>query len=807
MTLLVLGISHRSAPVSLLDQVALDSQSASQLASRALEGEYVTGAAVLSTCNRVEIIADVTALHGGLADIGSALVDMVGLAWPELVEHIEAFFEAEAVLHLLRLACGMESMIFGEPQILGQVRDTFIRAKEQGTVSSDMTLAFQHALRVGKRVRSETNIEKLFQSMTDIALDAAEEHIGFLRDTRCVVIGAGAMAHEAVRAADRAGVRQLLILNRSLDKATALAERTKALPLELTNENLVQAIAESDVIISVTGAMERIISVDDAIAGMQWDTGQMRKKFFIDLAIPFDIDPGIAEVPYARLFNLESFPELLAESFHEGVMRVYDVLAAAEGIVEQEIQAIEQDRMQRTLAPTVSALRSRGEQIVEAEFTRLSRRLGNQLGEAALQDVRQGLVRVVEKILHTPTVRVKELSAESPLRYSEALTNLFDLSNEPELTDEEIRDELLNESSESHNRTIVETIHPQFPSGVTVRLGTRRSSLAISQSRGIAQKLAQMLGWQVEIVEIVTEGDVNMSPLTTIGGTGVFVSAVRTALMKGEIDIAVHSLKDLPTAPAPGIISGAIPPRNDPSDVLIARGGMTFQELPPGSVIGTGSPRRAAQLRAARPDIKVKGVRGNVNTRIEHVHKRRLDAVVLAAAGMRRLDFFDQVTDVFDPMTMLPAPGQGALAVECRSADTSQTSLDRMIRNNLKTIHDEPTALAVMCERAVLARAEAGCSAPIGAMAELDGRSLQIHAVMADDAGKLSRVRRICLLPEGATGNDAIRHAARELGEAAAEELLDAVGVSVGGDGSAHAPEDFISSKYSPHDSQGGRSR
>ncbi|MGO2860789.1 MAG: hydroxymethylbilane synthase, partial [Brevibacterium sp.] len=258
----------------------------------------------------------------------------------------------------------------------------------------------------------------------------------------------------------------------------------------------------------------------------------------------------------------------------------------------------------------------------------------------------------------------------------------------------------------------------------------------------------------------------------------------------------VHSLKDLPTTPEAGIQMAAIPPRVDPADVLIGRDGLSLSQLPAGSVIGTGSPRRAVQLRAARPDIEVRGVRGNVDTRIAHVRDGRLDAVVLAAAGVRRIGRLAEATDSLDFTTMLPAPGQGALAVETRGADspyavdTDAMAADVEVRAALRRLHDVTTDLAVTCERAILSRAEAGCSAPIGALATIDGREFVVDAVMADDDGKLARTRQRAELPivpdvdwssESETAvsiaGKELARIADELGIAAAEDLLGQLGI------------------------------
>jgi hydroxymethylbilane synthase len=277
------------------------------------------------------------------------------------------------------------------------------------------------------------------------------------------------------------------------------------------------------------------------------------------------------------------------------------------------------------------------------------------------------------------------------------------------------------------------------PSAPSLRLGTRASELARTQSGIIADLLSERTGRDVVLVPVRTEGDVTTAPLASFGGIGVFVSALRDALLAGEVDLAVHSLKDLPTAPADGIALAAVPPREDPRDVVVARDGLTLGELPRGSRVGTGSPRRVAQLEALGLGIDLVGVRGNVDTRIAKVRSGELDAVVLARAGLARLGRLDEVTEVLDPIQVLPAPGQGALAVECRADDTDLVAL-------LAAAIDDPhTRAAVECERMVLAELEAGCSAPVGALAEVvegdDGEELWIRAVALSLDGALA-VRR-----------------------------------------------------------------
>ncbi len=273
----------------------------------------------------------------------------------------------------------------------------------------------------------------------------------------------------------------------------------------------------------------------------------------------------------------------------------------------------------------------------------------------------------------------------------------------------------------------------------TLRLGTRRSPLALAQSRLVAAAVVLAGGPEVELVEITTSGDLSTAALVQIGGTGVFVSALRDALLAGEVDLAVHSLKDLPVGPAEGLVLAAVPAREDPRDVLVARDGLTLAGLPPGSSVGTGSPRRAAQLLDHRPDLDVRDLRGNVGTRLAHVAEGRLDAVVLAAAGLSRLGLSGSATEVLDPSVVLPAPGQGALAIECRADRADVLAL-------LAPLDDAPTRTAVTAERALLAALEAGCSAPVGALAETGAGAgayaagLTLWAAVADPGGPVRRM-------------------------------------------------------------------
>jgi hydroxymethylbilane synthase len=271
------------------------------------------------------------------------------------------------------------------------------------------------------------------------------------------------------------------------------------------------------------------------------------------------------------------------------------------------------------------------------------------------------------------------------------------------------------------------------PALVTMlRLGTRRSALALAQAGLVAAALTD-LGCQVELVGVTTEGDRrSREALTDVGGTGVFVTELRAQLSAGAVDVVVHSLKDLPTAPADRLVVAAVPARADARDALVARGGSALSQLPPGAVVGTGSPRRAAQLRAVRADLDVRPIRGNVDTRLRKVADGDVDAVVVAAAGLLRLGRLGEASELLPPLLMLPAPGQGALAVECRAEDAVPGG---RLHEVLAAIDDPATHAAVAAERALLAALEAGCTAPVGALAQVSGHDLRLDAVVIDVDG------------------------------------------------------------------------
>lgn len=315
-----------------------------------------------------------------------------------------------------------------------------------------------------------------------------------------------------------------------------------------------------------------------------------------------------------------------------------------------------------------------------------------------------------------------------------------------------------------------------------IRLGTRRSALALAQSQQVADALAAVAGEEVELVPVVSEGDVSRASLSQLGGTGVFATRLREALHAGECDLLVHSLKDLPTAAAPGLVVAAIPPREDARDVVVTRDGRPLHELPAGSVVGTGSPRRIAQLRIRNRRVVARDIRGNIDSRLSRVSGRELDAVILAAAGLSRLGVIPDGLrlEALGLAEWPSAAGQGALAVETREDAPAG------LRAALAALDDEPTRIAVTAERAVLETLEAGCHAPVGVHAELEGDLLRVRAVVyaLDGSARVGTDRTVGLTGGYAKASDSGNGAkavggadpvtrAKRTGDDVARELLD----------------------------------
>jgi len=415
MSVLVVGMSHNSAPVDVLEQVARDPDGALKLIRDVFDIEHVVEATVLSTCNRIEVYAAVDRFHGSVEAISRMILGPSTEPGEVLVPHLYVHYDDAAVSHLFHVGSGLDSMVVGESQILGQAREALRVGQESGTVGPALNTLFQQALRVGKRAHAETDIDRAGPSLVAAALQEATDHLGRSDHLNALVLGAGAMASLAVSTLARLGTGSIVVANRTPENAKRLAEQYGGRAIAL--DEVPAELGSVDVVISCTGATGVVLDVRTLRAARMSD-GPM---VVIDLALPRDVEPGVGEEPGVKLVNLAVLAADLEGSGERP--EVGDVRA----IVGQELSAFLAARRSASVAPTVIALRTMATGVVEAELQRLEGRLPD-LDDAARAEIEQAVRRVADKLLHQPTVRVKELANETgAVSYATALAELFAL--------------------------------------------------------------------------------------------------------------------------------------------------------------------------------------------------------------------------------------------------------------------------------------------------------------------------------------------------------------------------------------------
>jgi glutamyl-tRNA reductase len=418
MSVLVVGLSHRSAPLELVERAALAVDDIPKSLHELQDGAYVAESLVLSTCNRVEIYAHVTRFHGGVQEVSELLSRTSGVPLEDLSAHLYVHYEERAVQHLFSVACGLDSMVVGEGQIQGQLRSAYKLAQEEHALGRLLGELIRHSLRAGKRARSETSIGRAGASLVTVGLEVVEASLGPVAGRKVLVVGAGMMGRLAGQALSRAGAAEIVVANRTLDRAADLATHLGGHAVALPG--LAAALADADVVVCSTGAAGTVIDADMVEAAVASRPG--RPLHILDLALPRDVDPDVRLLPGVSLTDLESLQALL-EARTESSADVDEVRR----IVGEEVADFLGSQRAMRVAPTVTALRAKADALVSAELERLTGRLPD-LAERERAEVAQAVHRVVEKLLHAPTVRVKEL-AESPGgdHYADALRELFEL--------------------------------------------------------------------------------------------------------------------------------------------------------------------------------------------------------------------------------------------------------------------------------------------------------------------------------------------------------------------------------------------
>jgi glutamyl-tRNA reductase len=418
MPVLALGVSYRRTPVELLERLAISEEDQPKAYKRLLDLESVRESVLLSTCNRVEVYAEVEGYHQGFQDLKRFMAEATEVSLEELSEPLYAHYEDQAADHLFSVASGLDSMVLGEPQVHAQVRAAFKRAETEGTLGPELRALFGRAVRTGRRVRAETSLGASPSAFVDAGLDLAAGHLGGLEGRTAVVVGAGEMGSLSVRALRARGATPIVVLSRRRERAEKLAEQLVATPGTL--EELDESVSAADVIFSSTGSTGPVIGVET----LRLRNG--KETFVIDLAVPRDVDPAAAELPGIGVADIDDLAPVVEERRGD----VTDDVGAARDIVEAEVRRYSGDRRSQRLAPLIRALHQMGEDVRAEELERLAPRLAN-LSERDRETVEALSQRIVARLLHEPTVRLKDLAgrrmADDAAR---ALADLFGLKEE-----------------------------------------------------------------------------------------------------------------------------------------------------------------------------------------------------------------------------------------------------------------------------------------------------------------------------------------------------------------------------------------
>ena len=422
MSFVVVGLNHRTVPLPVLERVTVAPAHVPKALRDLADREYLAEVALLSTCNRTEVYAYCTKFHPGVADASEFLAEQAGMRATDLSDHIYSYYDEAAVAHLFGVAAGVDSVILGEGQILGQVRDALKVAESEGTAQQSLARVFRHAIEVGKRSRAETGIGRGAVSLSSAAVALAAERLGTLVERRVLVLGAGEMGEGMARSLAGSGVAELVVAGRGTERSTELATRVggRAVPID----RLPQALVTADLILTSTGSTEMVITQEEVETAMQRRFG--RPLLIVDIAVPRDVDPGVADIPGVTLLDMD---DLKAFAEHSMDRRRREV-ARVRRIISAELERLRTERTAREVAPLVSALRSRGEDVRLAELERFRSKLEGV--DARTAEAIEALTRgIVAKLLHEPTVRVKEAAggARGEL-YADVLSALFDLDSE-----------------------------------------------------------------------------------------------------------------------------------------------------------------------------------------------------------------------------------------------------------------------------------------------------------------------------------------------------------------------------------------
>lgn len=683
MEILRIGITYNNTPVSIREKVSFSKDDRIKATKLLQNQKSILENVIISTCNRTEIFALVDQVHTGKYYIKHFIADWFDIEYDIIKEYFEIDIAENAIEYLFLLACGMKSQVIGETQILGQVKDAYKQSLAQKSTGTIFNHLFQQVLSYAKNIHTTYGLNDKPRSVPYQVFNILKEDIK-LSSKSILIIGLGEIGQIMLKNIQNIQYGELFIINRTYDKAVKLANRLNddvhAFPFHLLEE----IINRSDIIISA-------ISVEKPIINKRTLKNENKQVFF-DLGMPRNIDLSLSNLKNKTVYNVDQINELIT-SHNLQVEIIEDEIRQN---IWTEIADYYKWQTELGVFPLINELRQKQMKHLNQVTQSLDNKLPN-LKEKDKKKVNKHFKSLLNAMLKDPIINIKELSlADNAAEHMKLVRKIFDIE-----TDKKYEVNGLDKES-------------------IIRVGTRGSHLAVAQTNIIIESLSKIFpNIKFEIVIISTQGDRDKnSKLKDIGGKGVFVKEIEKKLLDGEIDIAIHSLKDMSTKLVEGTTIASIPRRDAPFDSLLTLGYPSIESLPLNAKVGTGSLRRAKQLKRIRPDLIVVDIRGNLDTRIQKLVDNDLDAIVVATSGLIRSGFFSRNNELnlnhisLNQNDMIPAVGQGALAIQCRDNDQDIIEI-------VRTINDYETELLTRIEREYLAQLGVNCNFPVGAYASI----------------------------------------------------------------------------------------
>ncbi|MCB0401712.1 MAG: hydroxymethylbilane synthase [Flavobacteriales bacterium] len=679
-------LSHRFAPIAIRERLALNTEQ-TRAAIRALKESYKE-IIIISTCNRLSIYAFGKS-HNQILEY----FDQFG----NYRQYLSILPDSEiAVRNLFSTAAGLESQAIGEHQIIGQIKDAFDLAREEKTIGPVLDELIGQALKSGKKVRTETNIGKFSASLATVGYELIKDHGFNFEDTTFLVIGTGNMANLVTTVLDRNKIKKLYIASHDIDRARDMAKEWHGDAVDM--QDMHTPLSEAEVIIGGTqGEINLLHEETMAVskcprANFALQTGG--RKLFIDFGVPRNFNPELKNHENISLYDLDDIKKIT----YDGLLKRYDEIPKARMLVNDEVERFMVWLRNRKVAPIIEAYWNNLENIKEEELKWLLPKMDN---------VDDKTIDLLNRFTHRLLRRISNPSIEGVKNMAQNIHH---------------RDNPINTAKEILDVKEVDIFIPKKK----IIVGTRGSKLALTQTNWIVDRLKEIEpDYEFETKIIRTSGDDG-----DINVVGAFTSALQRAMLAGDIDIAIHSYKDIPTEEVNGLRVIPVTAREDHRDVLISKSGKTLENLPAGAVIGTGSLRRTVQLKQVRPDLEYQFIQGNVDSRIHQMESGKYDAIILAAAGLKRMNMLESATEIFNDDVMVPAVGQGILGIEL-------IDKEGYILDLIKQLRLEETRIAADAERTFLIALGGGCNLPIAAYATVHGDQMNMTGVFANEDGSI----------------------------------------------------------------------